>query len=68
MLQSALRRRKDLLQELQVRALSGDRNSRKSQVTCISTGDVDSVLFCPLVFGLGRIQSSAGLGYRGCTS
>lgn len=68
MLRSALRRRKDLLQELKVRALSVDRNNRKGQVICKSTADVDSVLSCPLVLGLGSIQFSAGLEYRGWAS
>lgn len=44
MLQSALRRRKDLLQELKVRALSVDRNNRKGQVICLGWAVFSSLL------------------------
>lgn len=61
MLQSALRQRNNLLQDLRVRAraLSVDRSNRKGQVICTSTADVHSFLSCPLILWLGSIQSSA---------
>lgn len=70
MLQSALRQRNNLLQDLRVRAraLSVDRSNRKGQVICTSTADVHSFLSCPLILWLGSIQSSAGSECRGWTS